>query len=81
MKLMVEVELSEREMLRLSTNSIERVFNHSYRCIENWVAGDRPSPDTEPDVALADIEELKPIATRLWLAAHNAIFAMKNPSK
>lgn len=68
----IQVELSEAEYKRLCSNSLERVLNLASLVADYSKHADRYT-------AIDDIQELKPIATRLWVAAHNAVFAQLNP--
>jgi len=54
-------------------NSVERIMNTAKRLIEKYV------PDSEEDlfVSLEDIEDAKPIMTRLWNAERDRIFHKK----
>lgn len=74
MRILIEVEVDEKEAKRLCSNSIERVINSSLN-----IADDSPHPDANTNGD--DWRELKSLTVRLWTAAHSAIFAATNPKE
>jgi len=78
MKVELKCELTKREQIMICTNSIERVFNTSiYILSTNEVSGALMRSDHLSEllgISLSDMEDLKPMVTRLWDSLRNAIY-------
>lgn len=71
MKVVLELELSDTEVLVFRQNSIERVFHNAI-----WVGQrfEQQDPTERASILWQDCEELKPIVTHLWNSIRNATF-------
>jgi hypothetical protein len=74
MKIQLEIELTEREAKILCSHSLERVINSSVTVAHS-------SRNQDAGTVIDDWLLLKPLAVRLWGAAHNSIFAAFNPGQ
>lgn len=66
-----EFQITDRESLILSENSIERVINTAIEALED-------SKHTDALTALGDLIELKSLMVRCWYSTQQAVFARKN---
>lgn len=71
MKLTIVIELSHEEEIYLRDNSVERVLNNAFSLAIR-------APNAERSAAIQDIPEIKPLVTKLWSAAQNALYVLRS---
>jgi hypothetical protein len=72
LKVKANVELTEQQAKYLCHHSIERAINLALEIAER-------SRHPDAQTVIDDLTDIKPIATRLWCAAHSNIFEQLNP--
>ncbi len=77
MKLTVQIEINEAEQRILCQNSLERVLNTALLINQDLDAFHKHEYGS---VNAEDLEELKPLASRLWYAATQAAIFLESTS-
>jgi hypothetical protein len=71
MNVTAKVELTDKQAKYLCHHSIERAINLALEIAER-------SRHPDAQTVIDDLTDIKPIATRLWTAAHSDIFEQLN---
>jgi len=73
MKITVELDLSELEMKIIGQTSIERVMNTAADC-GAMVAGAMQRDAELGNICMENVDDTKPLATKIWNDVRNAIW-------
>lgn len=71
MKIVVEIELTAQEMRLVAASSLERVLKNAAKVIEEEA---KEPPTVGASIAMQDLPEVTPLASRLWSTLGNAVF-------